>query len=74
MKGELILAEDLNGHFRYDRQGYERWHGGKSHRNINEEGKRILDFVRASDLVLVNTFFVQSDVQSYTFGSGQTKQ
>ena len=52
-------------------QEYERWHGGKIFGQRNEEGKMILDMVRASDLVLGNTIFSKSPEQTYTYKSGQ---
>ncbi|XDV44123.1 hypothetical protein PO909_012458 [Leuciscus waleckii] len=67
---ELILAGDLNGHVGTDREEYIRWHGGKTRGQRNEEGKTILDFMRTTDLALVNTFFVHGEEQTYTFKSG----
>ena len=67
---EVILAGDLNGHVGTERDEYERWHGGKTRGRINDEGETIVDFMRASDLALVNTFFTQRDEHTYTFKSG----
>ena len=70
---ELIIAGDLNGHVGLERRGFDRWHGGKTRGTINADGEKILEFARSSDLALVNTFFVKSDAQSYTFESGPNK-
>ena len=70
---ELIIAGDLNGHVGVEREGFERWHGGKTRGNNNAEGDRILGFAREGDLALVNTFFTKSDAQTYTFQSGQNQ-
>ena len=67
---ELIVAGDLNGHVGVERDGFERWNGGKTRGNINDEGERILNYARECDLALVNTFFTKSDAQTYTFKSG----
>lgn len=40
---QLMLARDLNGHIRQDREGYKRWHGSTTIGQRNEEGKRLLD-------------------------------
>ena len=67
---ELIVAGDLNGHVGIERDGFERWNGGKTRGNINAEGEIILNYARECDLALVNTFFTKSDAQTYTFKSG----
>jgi len=67
---ELIVAGDLNGHVGVEKDGFERWNGGKTRGNINAEGKRILKYARECDLALVNIFFTKSDAQTYTFKSG----
>ena len=56
-----------------EQEEYERWHGGKIFGQRNEEGKMILDMVRASDLVLGNTIFSKSPEQTYTYKSGQNR-
>ena len=54
---QLIVAGDLNGHVGKEREGYARWHGGKSAGVKNEDGERVLEFARGKDLVVVNKFF-----------------
>ena len=44
------MAGDLNGHEGAEQEEYERWHESKILGQRNEEGKIILDMVRASDL------------------------
>jgi hypothetical protein len=54
---ELIVAGDLNGHVRRDRERVERWHGGWTIGRRNEEGERVLEMAQTYDLALVDTFF-----------------
>ncbi len=49
----------MNGHVGSDRQGYENIHEGFGFDSQNEEGKSILDFALAYDLILVNTYFIK---------------
>jgi len=67
---KLIVAGDFNDYVGVERDGFERWNGGKTPGNINAEGERILNYARECDLALVNTFFTKSDAQTYTFKSG----
>ena len=48
-----ILAGDLNGHVGESQIGFERWHGGFSIGERNEEN--ILHLAQAFDLAIVNT-------------------
>ena len=66
---ETALIGDLNDHAGAEREEYERWHGCKTLRQTNEEGKMILDMAGASDLALVSTFFTKSSEQTYTYKS-----
>ena len=54
---KTIIGGDLNGHVGEGRRGVERWHGGQSIGQRNFEGQRILDFVMAQDMAMLNTFF-----------------
>ena len=58
---EVVVAGDLNGHVCMDRTGYQRWHGGQTLGQRNEEGERILEFAQMYDLALVNTFFEKKE-------------
>ena len=66
---ELIIAGDLNGHVGADGINYSRWHGGYSRGRQNKAGEKILNFVSAFDLALVNTFFCKDDSHTYTYYS-----
>ena len=65
-----LIGGDLNGHVGQDRSGVERWHGGWSVGERNAEGQRILDFMTAQDMVLLNTFFKKDENQLTTYKSG----
>ena len=68
---EVVVAGDLNGHVGMDRTGYERWHGGQTLGQRNEEGERILELAQMYDLALVNTFFEKKDEHLVTYRSGR---
>ncbi|GKE39425.1 craniofacial development protein 2, partial [Tanacetum coccineum] len=51
----LILGGDLNGHIGAATEGYSGVHGGFSYGVRNEEGRAILYFAIAHDLVVVNS-------------------
>ena len=61
---------DLNGHVGEGRGGVERWHGGRGIGQRNLERQRILDFVMAQDIAMLNTFFDRDYNQLATFKSG----
>ena len=67
------MAGDLNGHIGEKREEYDRWHGGKTLEQRNEERKMILGMVRASNLSLMNIFLTESPEQTYTYKSGQSQ-
>ena len=69
----IFIGGDLNGHIGRDSQGYEKIHGGFGYGTRNEEGKSILDFALAYDLILVNTHFIKRESHLITFKSGQNK-
>ena len=58
---EVIVAGDLNGHVGTERTRYERWHGGKTVGERNDEGEKILETAQMYGLALVNTFFQKRD-------------
>ncbi|XP_071699628.1 uncharacterized protein [Rutidosis leptorrhynchoides] len=66
----LIIGGDLNGHIGADAKGYEGTHGGFGYGVRNEEGRSILEFFIAHDLVVTNSFFKKQDAQLATFHSG----
>ncbi|XP_058008954.1 uncharacterized protein LOC131183079 [Hevea brasiliensis] len=67
----IFIGGDLNGHVGSDRQGYENVHKGFGFCSQNKEGKNILDFAMAYDLILANTYFIKRELHLVTFKSGQ---
>ena len=65
------MAGDLNGHMGTERTRYERWHGGKTVGERNDEGEKILETAQMYDLALVNTFFQKRDEHLITYRSGR---
>ncbi|GJS59504.1 retrovirus-related pol polyprotein LINE-1 [Tanacetum coccineum] len=61
---------DLNGHIGVATEGYAGVHGGFGYGVRNEEGRAILDFAIAHDLVVVNSHFKKRDHHLVTFQSG----
>ncbi|GKD32808.1 ataxia telangiectasia mutated family protein, partial [Tanacetum coccineum] len=66
----LIIGGDLNGHIGATAKGYAGVHGGFGYGSRNEEGRTILEFATAHDLVVANSFFKKSDAHLITFQSG----
>ncbi|XP_071705069.1 uncharacterized protein [Rutidosis leptorrhynchoides] len=66
----LIIGGDLNGHIGVEAEGYEGAHGGFGFGPRNEEGRSILEFAIAHELVIANSFFKKRDAQLATFHSG----
>ncbi|XP_071699493.1 uncharacterized protein [Rutidosis leptorrhynchoides] len=66
----LIIGGDLNGHIGAEAEGYEGAHGGFGFGPRNEEGRSILEFAIAHELVIANSFFKKRDAQLVTFHSG----
>ena len=69
-KEKLVLAGDLNGHVGESQIGFERWHGGFSVGERNEEGEKILHLAQAFDLAIVNTFYCKRREHLLTYKSG----
>ncbi|GJV15561.1 retrovirus-related pol polyprotein LINE-1 [Tanacetum coccineum] len=67
---QLIVAGDLNSHIRVNTDGFSSVHGGFGYGVRNEEGRSILEFAAAHDLVVVNSFFKKRDAHLITFHSG----
>jgi len=56
--GEMVfIGGNLNSHVGRDVDGYIGVHGAHIYGNRNEEGKDILEFAVAYDLMVTNTFF-----------------
>ncbi|XP_071720749.1 uncharacterized protein [Rutidosis leptorrhynchoides] len=66
----LLIGGDLNGHIGTCLDGYAGVHGGFRYRVRNEEGRSILEFAVAHDLVVANSFFRKTEAQLATFHSG----
>ncbi|GJV35825.1 leucine--tRNA ligase, partial [Tanacetum coccineum] len=66
---QLIIGGDLNGHIGAEADG-SSVHGGFGYGVWNEEGRTILEFVAAHDLVVVNSFFKKRDAHLITYHSG----
>ena len=60
-KEKVIIGGDLNGHMGRDGNSYREVHGGYGFREINNEGKSILDFAMAYGLIITNTRFKKRD-------------
>ncbi|XP_071705423.1 uncharacterized protein [Rutidosis leptorrhynchoides] len=66
----LIIGGDLNGRIGVEAEGYEGTHGGFGFGPRNEEGRSILEFAIAHEMVVANSFFKKRDAQLATFHSG----
>ena len=69
-KEKLVLAGDLNGHVGESQIGFERWHGGFSVGERNEEGEKLLHLVQYCDLEKVNTFYSKRREHLLTYKNG----
>ncbi|GJX43108.1 reverse transcriptase domain-containing protein [Tanacetum coccineum] len=67
---QFIVAGDLNGHIGTNADGFSSVHGGFGYGVRNEEGRSILKFAAAHDLVIVNSFFKKWDAYLIMFHSG----
>nr|GEV85861.1 retrovirus-related Pol polyprotein LINE-1 [Tanacetum cinerariifolium] len=66
----LIIRGDLNGHIGAAANGYAGVHGGFGFGDRNEEGRTILEFATAHEMVVANSFFRKSEAHLITFQSG----
>ncbi|XP_071708832.1 uncharacterized protein [Rutidosis leptorrhynchoides] len=66
----LVIGGDLNGHIGTISDGYTGVYGGFGYGVRNEEGRSILEFAVAHDLVVENSFFRKTEAQLATFHSG----
>jgi hypothetical protein len=57
---KLFMGGDLNGHVGSTRVGFDGVHGGFGYGSRNQEGKGILKFAVAYDLIVANTLFRKS--------------
>ncbi|XP_058216771.1 uncharacterized protein LOC131327642 [Rhododendron vialii] len=70
---KLYIGGDFNGHVGVHKQGYEKAHGGFGFGDLNEGGRRILDFAVAFDLIVGNTLYRKREEHLITFESGPNK-
>nr|GEW00420.1 hypothetical protein [Tanacetum cinerariifolium] len=61
---------NLNGNIGAAADGYAGVHGGFGFRDRNEEGRTILEFATAYEMVVANSFFRKSGAHLITFYSG----
>ena len=54
---KLFIGGDLNGHVGTSSACLEAVHGDFGYGSRNQEGKEVLDFAIAFDLMIANTFF-----------------
>jgi hypothetical protein len=57
---KLFIGGDFNGHVGSTRVCFDGVHGGFRYGSRNQEGKSILNFALAYDLIIVNTLFRKS--------------
>ena len=69
----LVLGGDLNGHIGVQSDGYPGVHGGLGFGRRNEEGRMILEFATAHDLIIANLFFRKRKSQLITFQRGRNE-
>ncbi|GJZ48687.1 methylcrotonoyl-CoA carboxylase subunit alpha [Tanacetum coccineum] len=67
---QLIITGDLNDHIGAEADGFLSVHEGFRYGVRNEEGRMILEFAAAHDLVVVNSFFKKRDAHLITYHSG----
>ena len=68
---KLFIGGDLNGHVGVTNIWFERMHGVFGYGSRNQEGKDILSFALAYDLLIANTLFRRRESHLVIFSSGQ---
>ena len=66
----IWFGSDLNGHIGEETAGYVGVHGGVGYGDMNEEGRRILDFSDTHGLTIGNTWFTREEKRLITYSSG----
>ncbi|KAE8676336.1 General transcription factor IIE subunit 1 isoform 3 [Hibiscus syriacus] len=66
----VFIGGDFNGHIGSAIDGYDGVHGGFGFGNRNEEGRTLLEFATAHDMVVTNSVFNKRDVNLIKFHSG----
>ncbi|VFR01490.1 unnamed protein product [Cuscuta campestris] len=67
---KVIIGGDFNGHIGELNEGFEDVHGGFAFGSRNPAGVSLLEFARASDMVVANSCFPKRDDHLATFVSG----
>ncbi|XP_016544508.2 uncharacterized protein LOC107844659 [Capsicum annuum] len=70
---KIFIGGDFNGHIGALPVGYGEVHGGFGFRDRNDAGAVLLDFTRAFELVVVNTYFSKEEEHLVTFCSRLAK-
>jgi hypothetical protein len=68
---KLFIGGDLNGYVGSTKVGFKGVHEGFGYGSRNQEGKCILNFALAYDLIVANTLFTKRVSHLVTFSSGQ---
>src|SRR5881628_469925 len=63
----------MNGHVGVESNGFEGVHGGNGYGVRNLEGKMLLEFAEAKELVVLNTAFKKRDLNKVTYASGDNR-
>ena len=66
-QSNIILCGDWNGHVGQGREGYERNIGAHSIGERNVEGQRLLDFVAANNIAVMNTYYQHRESHKWTW-------
>ncbi|KAE8722033.1 Phosphoenolpyruvate/phosphate translocator 2 isoform 2 [Hibiscus syriacus] len=66
----VFIGGDFNGHIGSTTDGYDGDHGGFGYGSRNDEGRTLLEFATAHDLVIINSLFNKRDANLITFHSG----
>ncbi|KAE8668068.1 Armadillo repeat-containing protein LFR [Hibiscus syriacus] len=66
----VFIGGDFNGHIGSATDGFDGVHGGFGYGSRNDEGRTLLEFATAHDLVVTNSLFNKRDANLITFHSG----
>ena len=67
----LFVCGNFNGHIGKNADGYEEVHGGRGFGRRNLDGKRILEFAVAHNLVVLNLLFTKRERHLVTYQSDE---
>jgi exonuclease III len=63
----VLLMGDLNAHVGSDADAWKGVIGSNGDRDLNAQGRHLLDFCASNGLAIMNTFFQHRDVHRYTW-------